>query len=188
MKASIQVQREVYKKCLELPQHNIKALASTQLADTDERKEVYKAYLEGWVFEDTPPPPIAKPTDEDVSRKYLSLIASARRRNKDFDLTLADVRKLLRVKKCQYTGMVMCIQQGEDASTWLPQGRTIDRLDPSKGYVKGNVYVVAHVANQIKNVLFEDSDSVVKINFKSMLTMMKKLDTMGFEIKEGVHA
>ena len=33
-----------------------------------------------------------------------------------------------------------------------PHSASIDRLDSSKGYVKGNVKVISHLANLIKNI------------------------------------
>lgn len=33
----------------------------------------------------------------------------------------------------------------------LPNSPSLDRIDPAKGYVKGNVWIISHRANQIKN-------------------------------------
>jgi hypothetical protein len=33
----------------------------------------------------------------------------------------------------------------------LPNSPSIDRIDPSRGYVKGNVWIISHKANRIKN-------------------------------------
>jgi len=122
-------------------------------------------------------------TDIDVARKFISMVSGAESRGKTFELTLNDVRKLLKVKKCQYTGVVLDKYHSSEGII-NPHGRTIDRLDPNVGYVKGNVYAVSHVANSIKNVLFEDNSSVVRIPFVDMVKMMKSLVNLSF--KEGV--
>jgi hypothetical protein len=185
MKASLKVQKEVYAKCLTLAPHNVKALATTQLKDTDERKEVYQAYLAGWhpleeVDGEDVPKLVSKPDDAYIARKYLQVMENAQRRGKDFDLSLSDVRKLLSVKKCAYTGVPLYVQL-PNKDEKIPHGRTFDRLDPNQGYVKGNVYSVSHVANQIKNILFEDKSSIVHIDFKDLTNMVSNLSKLGFD-------
>jgi hypothetical protein len=96
--------------------------------------------------------PYEKPTDYDVASKFLSLYGNAKTRDKEFGLTLTDVRRLLTKKRCEYTGVELT-----KATTALPTAtdRTIDRLDAEIGYVTGNVFAVSHSANSLKNVLFE---------------------------------
>jgi len=84
--------------------------------------------------------------DYRVAKKYLQIANSAATRGKEFSLTLADVRKLLRVKKCHYTGVVF--GDGDNAMT-------VDRIDSAKGYIKGNVVACTHWANQTKNSVYE---------------------------------
>lgn len=84
--------------------------------------------------------------DYRVAKKYLQIANSAATRSKEFSLTLADVRKLLRVKKCHYTGVVF--GDGDNAMT-------VDRIDSAKGYIKGNVVACTHWANQTKNSVYE---------------------------------
>ena len=129
----------------------------------------------------TPEPQlVSSPKEEDICRKFLQLRSSAERRNKEFDLSIVDVKRLLTLKRCQYTGVLMYIQP-HDETNKLPHGRSIDRLDPNKGYVKGNVFAVTHVVNQIKNVLFEDKESIVSVPFGDVITMMSKLSKLGFK-------
>lgn len=50
-----------------------------------------------------------------------------------------------------------------------PNSPTIDRIDPSKGYVKGNVWVISHKANTIKsNATIEEIELLAK-NLKEKL-------------------
>ena len=186
MEASLELQKEIYEKCITTPEHSIKNLVATQLRDNDPRMEIYKAYLGGWKFDSydeielvlNTPQLVTKPSDEDVCRKYIQLFESATKRGKEFDLGINDVRKLLNVKKCAYTGVALYRQP--KLMDKIPHGKTIDRLDPNKGYVKGNVFAVSHVANQIKNVLFEDKNSIVAIPFGEMAAMMSNVSKLGF--------
>jgi len=43
----------------------------------------------------------------------------------------------------------------------LPNSPSLDRIDPSKGYVKGNVWIISHRANQIKNNASHDELKLV---------------------------
>ena len=101
------------------------------------------------------PEPVPVPCydiDEYVAKKYLQLKASATKRNKEFDLTLAVVRKLVKTKKCYYTGMP--VASYEDYTH--PNQLTIDRVDATLGYTKDNVVVCSHLANQFKNKIEHD--------------------------------
>ena len=77
-----------------------------------------------------------------------SLLIAARARAKrlgiPFSITLADV---VVPAKCPALGcrIVRGIGKPTDFSP------TIDRLDPTKGYVPGNIAVISHRANRIKN-------------------------------------
>lgn len=68
----------------------------------------------------------------------------AKQKNLPFDLTLADITI---PTHCPVFGLELFVSSGfaTDASPEL------DRIDPQKGYVKGNVIVVSRRANRIKN-------------------------------------
>lgn len=78
------------------------------------------------------------------------LLYNAKNRAKEqgfsFDLTLEDIVipescPLLDIKLERNTG-------GKSASDFSP---SLDRIDSSKGYIKGNVWVISYRANKIKN-------------------------------------
>lgn len=113
-----------------------------------------------------------------VAKKYQHLHDRAVTRGKDFDLDLSDVRRLLTKKRCAYTGVILT-----DKEQHLPTKdsyRTIDRLDPLKGYVKGNVYAVSNAANATKNILFESSTKEVSIGVSETTKMCEFLKGQGF--------
>lgn len=81
-----------------------------------------------------------------VASKYKQLLQSARSRSLPFNLTLSDIRKLLRRKTCFFTQ----VKFGQNELA-----RSIDRLDCDKGYVKGNVVPCTLLVNQMKEHYFE---------------------------------
>lgn len=83
-----------------------------------------------------------------VARKYTQLLISASSRGLPFNLTLSDVRALLKRKTCAYTKV-------EFSTTVEAHKRTIDRMDCNLGYVKGNVVACTHESNQMKEHFFE---------------------------------
>lgn len=84
-----------------------------------------------------------------AARKLINLEQSAKSRGLDFNLNFATVKKLMSAKKCFYTGVAF--QKNG------PFARTIDRIDTSKGYVKGNVVAATVEFNGKKaNLTLED--------------------------------
>lgn len=122
------------------------------------------------------PSPHQYPLEYRTAVKYKNLYDSALRRNKEFDLSFSDVKKLLCRKTCSYTGVKF------SSSPESPHHRTIDRLDPNLGYVKGNVYAVTHIANSVKNALFENSNDVrFRMNLSEVTKMCSTLASLEFK-------
>ena len=116
---------------------------------------------------ETTDPAVVLNIDEQVARKFLQLKRSADKRSKDWDLTLSDIKKLLQRKTCYYTG-VKFTSEGKYA-------RTVDRIDSSKGYVKGNVVACTYWSNQMKNELFELPDPMIK-QMKKLISKVEELN------------
>ena len=77
---------------------------------------------------------------------------NAKKRGIDFDLSFQSMKNLMGAKRCFYTGIVLTKSSGKEANGDLRLSDfTIDRIDGSKGYVKGNVVACCHAANQMKN-------------------------------------
>lgn len=92
------------------------------------------AYQKAW---------LSKPVNR--SRILLtSAKARAARRGLPFDLTLDDVQL---PPVCPIFGTPFDIAPGVVS----PNSPSVDRIDPSGGYVKGNVWVISHRANRIKS-------------------------------------
>ena len=106
-----------------------------------------------------------------VARFYQSKMDSSKERGIPFELNLLSVRNLLKAKRCYYTGVTLTRYNGK---TVRATDITIERLDASKGYVKGNVVAACRLANGIKGQ-FENSDSPFGIpHLKLFLNKLNK--------------
>jgi len=68
----------------------------------------------------------------------------AKKRGLPFNLSVDDIRL---PKYCPLLG----IKLNYRASTTLDSSPSLDKINPSKGYVKGNVWVISHKANRLKS-------------------------------------
>lgn len=118
-----------------------------------------------------------EPFDVVVSRKHLQLYKSAMSRGKEFNLTYSDVKRLLLRKKCAYTGVELTKSDGD---TVRQTDRTIDRIDSTKGYVRGNVVAVSHAANQMKEMILEGQHSTIRHSFSELKRFVAALDKIGY--------
>lgn len=75
---------------------------------------------------------------------WKSARSRAKQRGEDFSISLEDV---IIPSKCPILGIPLEYHRGR------PQDNSysLDRIDPSKGYVKGNIWVISFRANRIKN-------------------------------------
>ncbi len=80
-----------------------------------------------------------------MERHYQNLKASAKRRRIDFEITLEDF-KAIWADVCPVFGTPF----DKTGARYHPTGRSFDRLDNSKGYVKGNVLCISMRANGLK--------------------------------------
>lgn len=95
------------------------------------------------------------------------MVKSARKRaiakNLPFDIDTEYIRSIT-PSHCPVFGTKLewSIRRG-DAGHSLPNSPSLDRIDPSKGYVKGNVWIISHKANTIKsNASHEELKLVTK--------------------------
>jgi hypothetical protein len=83
-----------------------------------------------------------------VAQKLQSKWDNARSRGIEFDMSFQAMKNILQAKHCHYTGVALTDPAG---SYLVATDRTIDRVDSSKGYVKGNVVACCHAANKVKS-------------------------------------
>ena len=80
-------------------------------------------------------------------RKRLLLKAktNAKRNNLDFDITIDDI---VIPDKCPYLNCDLTYIRGKGL---VQSNVSIDRINPNKGYVKGNIQVLSYLANRMKS-------------------------------------
>lgn len=104
-----------------------------------------------------------------IARKYYEKYINASRRGIEFDLCISDFKKLLKAKKCAYTGVAF-EKEG-------PNSITIERIDNSLGYVPGNCIPVTEAANQWKAHVLECPPShLPKLNNVQLLQMLNVIE------------
>lgn len=79
-------------------------------------------------------------------RMYRRAKARATQSNLDFDLDKEDIQI---PSHCPVLGIPLCIHRGTSGGRY--DSPALDRVDNSKGYVKGNVLVISHLANMMKS-------------------------------------
>lgn len=143
---------------------------------TDKGKQYLKSILNGKkgageIFQKHNPAPEVVTENsglEVILTKRLNILKSANKRGLEFNLTDANIKTLLNKKTCYYTGVAF------DEDNDPMNVRTFERVDDTKGYVKGNVVAVTLRANRIKNILLEH-DNELKIGIEQFLMMADKI-------------
>lgn len=100
-----------------------------------------------------------------VMRQTKDMVAKARARAKNknlpFDIDLTYVRSIVLSHCPVFNTPLEWSRRRSTASIALPNSPSLDRIDPSKGYVKGNVWIISHRANQIKSNASHDELKLV---------------------------
>lgn len=103
-----------------------------------------------------------------IAQKYKNLVQSAKSRNKEFNLTFNDVKKLIERKTCYYTK----VKFNNNDPRYV---RTIDRKNASLGYVRGNVVACTKQANYLKENIFESSSNLLAMPPERLQYMLNKI-------------
>ena len=93
-------------------------------------------------------------------KKRLGIIKSrAKKKNLDFNLTADYLVQLTLSQKflCHYTKFYLVPHEGKSKKIELRLGTlSVDRIDSSKGYIKGNIRLISDLVNTIKQNMTED--------------------------------
>jgi hypothetical protein len=91
-----------------------------------------------------------------VMTQTCAMVGDARRRAKlkclEFNIDREYIRSLV-VSHCPVFGIPLewSCRREESRKMPLENSPSLDRIDPTKGYVKGNVWIISNKANMIKN-------------------------------------
>lgn len=118
----------------------------------------------------TTPENDAPVTDYIVANFYSRKVESCVKRNIPFELSFAQVRRLLKKKTCHYTGIKLTHR------SQLPNSWTLDRINSKLGYTKENTVVCSHSINQLKNELLENPQSKFRTDVDTLRKFISKLD------------
>lgn len=102
-----------------------------------------------------------------VALKYLGKKRNALSRGIEFKLTLADMARIMRSKRCYYSGVTLTL----DGVNKL----TIDRIDASQGYTKSNSVACSSQVNDLKNKLLENQELIKDMSGKEVKKMLLAL-------------
>jgi hypothetical protein len=103
--------------------------------------------------------------DLEAARRFLGVTVSKTRyaarevRDLDFDIDIDDVMQILERQqgKCALTGWDLEFTRGGSFGySTNPRGCTIDRIDSSKGYIRGNIQLACWWPNMSKGNLSSD--------------------------------
>lgn len=113
--------------------------------------------------------------DEFSPFRFHMKVSKMHKGQKDHDLTLSDLKEQWEDQQgiCPYTGWELKNAVSTNLSDKLPHTpdrASLDRINSSKGYVKGNVHYIALIAQYAKNGW---DDSVISEFAKSVVESMK---------------
>lgn len=89
---------------------------------------------------------IAWANDNFEKYTYNRVRQRAKREGTEFTITTEDI---IIPEKCPFLGTLLIKKLGENLPT--ENVVSLDRIDSSKGYIKGNIQVLSHKANRMKN-------------------------------------
>jgi hypothetical protein len=110
---------------------------------------------------------MAKLEDIDVARKMINLQQSATSRNLEYNLTFETTKRLMSYTRCYYTNV-----EFNDTTNIF----SIDRVDPKKGYVEGNVVACTVEINSKKSNLTIDEIYSLSNQLKKFYHIEKTVD------------
>lgn len=104
--------------------------------------------------------------------KYRNKINNAKERNIEWKLSFGQFKKILRSRKCAYTGVKFDLSDEKS-----PHYITLDRINSSVGYIPGNVVACTHIANKLKASVESTYGTRNNVSYKSYEEALKVLST-----------
>ena len=97
--------------------------------------------------------------DLEIATRYVRKAESSRDRGIPFLLSFTSYKNLMRAKRCYYSGIKLT-QKPIGEKGIRQTDRTLDRIDNSKGYEKGNVVACCHSVNKFKSYWEADNNII----------------------------
>lgn len=147
----------------------IKWLSPTELSLFNRKRVVtpYPIRLDGQIHECSLVNEGGMEFETYVAIKYLAKKHNALSRGIVWELTLADMKRLLKTKYCKISGVLLTLEGDHHLS--------LDRVDASMGYTKANTIAVSALVNSLKNDLIESGDSTKGMTNKQRKKMLLSL-------------
>lgn len=108
--------------------------------------------------------------DAALASLYLYKNRDAKIRGIEFNLSLQEMRNILKRKTCFYSGQRFVLEKGH------PQRPSLDRIDRTKGYTKANTVACCHWVNQLKAEVLENPGSKIKTDLQTLKRIVKRLE------------
>ena len=109
-----------------------------------------------------------------LSLTLRSIRARAKKKSLDFNLDKEDI---VAPTHCPLLGIPLVSGRGSGEPGPKPNSPSVDRIDPSKGYVKGNVWVISSRANTIKQTATWQELYQLALNLKTKIESMEDAAT-----------
>lgn len=111
--------------------------------------------------------------DHYVISKWQAKRNDAKQRKIEFAMTFRMMDNILRAKKCAYSGVRLTLcREGEESK---PSDVSIERVNPDKGYVQGNVIAVCRLANNIKSMTEQNGLTSMKETHMILTKALKRI-------------
>ena len=105
-----------------------------------------------------------------ICSRYISKQRNAKDSGIEFSLPLTSFHNIMKAKRCAITGHKL--KKVGNSNTW--DYLTIDRLDNSLGYIKGNCAAVSRAANEIKGIIENPENGLTPEDLIKIARSMQK--------------
>jgi hypothetical protein len=111
-----------------------------------------------------------------VAEKYVAKYKNAQNRGIEFDLSLTDMKRLMKITSCFYTGVDLTFDK--PSNDIPPNLWTLERINDKKGYIKSNVVVCSYASNMWKSQVVENPTGAGKdLSIQQMIALLTKVES-----------
>lgn len=111
--------------------------------------------------------------DVTLAKRYINKFNKCVAREIDWQISFSDYKRLMKIKRCQYTGMELT---DPDCEPNKPTDRTIDRINAELPYTKDNIIICCHAANSLKAVWEDNRNPLTNSLVYNMMNKINQLE------------